>query len=280
MAAGVRAGRNILTGWSSPRVTGALSGAIIGGLTWAGLEELGFWAALKSDLYVGPLAIAIVIGAVAAGVPLLRRVLWVGAGLTVFFLAVVGYTPLAGALAQPMVRTDSAPLEKLDAIVVLSGGVTGDNAMSSQTLDRLLKGAELAREGRAPALVLSRETFTKNGRTVTDSADEVAVLALTAPSVPVFFIDSASSTHDEALRVKRLRGESNWKRIGLVTSPLHSRRACAVFERAGFVVTCIPAVSRDRSIRNLDSPGARLQAFQGWLYEMAGTTNYRLKGWI
>ena len=266
--------------WRSPRLQGALTGAIIGGLIWAGLAALGLWALLKSDFFVGPMAVAIILGAVAGTVPLLRRVLWIGAGVTVLLLAIVSYTPLAGALAHPMVRTDPAPREKLDAIVVLSGGGTGDSAMSTQTLDRLLKGAQLAREGDAPALVLSRETFKNNGRVVTDVADEAAVLALVAPAVPVFFIDSASSTRDEALRVNRLQARANWKRIALVTSPLHSRRACAVFERLGFLVTCIPAVSRDRAIRNLDTPGDRLRAFQGWLYEMAGTTDYRLKGWL
>jgi uncharacterized SAM-binding protein YcdF (DUF218 family) len=264
----------------SPRLNGVLEGAIIGALLWAGLEELGVWAALKSDFYIGPLALSIIIGGVAGAIPLLRRVLWVGAAVTVLLLAIVSYTPLAGALAHPMVRADTAPAGKLDAIVVLSGGVTGDSAMSTQTLDRVLKGAQLAREGRAGALVLSRESLRRSGRAVTDAEDEASVLALVQPAVPVFFIDSASSTRDEALRVKRLNSNTSWKRIGLVTSPLHSRRACAVFERAGFVVTCMPAASRDRSIRNLDAPADRLRVFQGWVYEMAGTTNYRLKGWI
>jgi uncharacterized SAM-binding protein YcdF (DUF218 family) len=178
------------------------------------------------------------------------------------------------------VRADAIPSEKLDAIVVLSGGLTADSAMEPQTLDRLLKGAELIRQGKASALVLSRETWVRTGRRVTDSADQARVLELTGVSVPVFIVDSVSSTHDEAQRVKRVPASSAWKRIGLVTSPLHTGRACAVFERAGFTVTCIPAVSRDRSIRNLDTPGDRLRAFQGWLYEMAGTTNYRMKGWL
>jgi uncharacterized SAM-binding protein YcdF (DUF218 family) len=256
-----------------------LSGAVIGALTWAGLEELGFWAALKSELYAGPLAIAIVIGAIMGFFPALRRALQGLACITVLGLVVVSYTPLAGMLARGLVRADAAT-GKMDAVVVLSGGVTGDNAMSTQTLDRLLKGAETVREGGAPALVVSRETFAKGGRKVTDAEDEASVLALLGLTVPVYFIDSATSTHDEAMRLKALQQRRPWRRIGLVTSPLHSRRACATFEKAGFVVTCIPSASRDRPVRNLDTPKERLQAFHGWFYEMAGTTNYRMKGWI
>lgn len=280
MAAGFRAGRDSLSDPSRRALVGIGSGAVIGGLLWAALDALGFWTALKSNLVIGPFAISLLVGAISGVIPALRRALWVAAAATVLLLAIVSFTPLASALTRSFVRADMLRPENLDAIVVLSGGLTPDGAMDSQSLDRLLKGIEVARRSTRSPLVLSRETLERDGRAFSDSADQAHVLALTAVSVPVLFIDSATSTRDEALRVKRLPGAKDWKGIGLITSPFHTRRACAVFERVGFVVTCIPAESRDRAIHHLYGAGDRLRAFQGWLYEMAGTTNYRMKGWI
>ncbi len=259
---------------------GAVTGFVVGGLVWAGLDLLGIWSALKFDFLVGALAIAVIVGAIAGLWLTSRRVLWTFAALIVLALVLVSFTPIAPALAHPLVRADSTSSGKLDAVVILSGGITGDNAMDSQTLDRLLKGLEVQRESAGSALVISRETFTRGGRVISDSADQARVLALTGVTAPVLYIDSASSTRDEALRVKRLPASRAWKRIALVTSPLHTRRACAVFERVGFTVTCIPAESRERTIKNAESTGERLGVFQGWLYEFAGTTRYRMKGWI
>ncbi len=247
---------------------------------WAGLDLLGVWSALKLDFLVGALAVALIAGAIAGLWPTARRLLWILAGLVVLALALVSFTPIAPALAHPLVRADSISSGKLDAVVSLSGGITGDNAMDSQSLDRLLKGLEVLRGSAGSALVISRETFSRGGRVLSDSADQARVLWLTGVTAPVLYIDSATSTRDEALRVRRLPAARAWKRIALVTSPLHTRRACAVFERVGFTVTCIPAESRERTIKNVESAGERLEVFQGWLYEFAGTTKYRMKGWI
>ena len=68
--------------------------------------------------------------------------------------------------------------------------------------------------------------------------------------------------------------------MAVVTSPSHSRRACGTFEKAGLRVTCVPAESREVSFETLTTPGDRIEAFQLWVYELAGTINYRVKGWL
>ncbi|MDQ6718513.1 MAG: YdcF family protein [Gemmatimonadota bacterium] len=265
--------------FASARARAAISGAVLGGLIWAALDELGLWATLKLDAHFSTLLVLIVVCAAAAAT-ILRRALWAAAGLIVLLLVIVCFTPVSEALVRPLVRSDGIPAEKLDAIVVLSGGMTADHLMNPQSLDRLLEGVQLIREGKGAALVLSTERRVGNGRTVSDSADQASVLALSGVAAAVFFIDSATSTRDEALRVSRLPARGGWQRIAVVTSPLHSRRACATFERAGFQVTCLPAASRDRAIRNFQGAGDRLHAFQGWLYECAGWIKYRVSGWV
>lgn len=280
METSVGAGREPVSEPSGERLTTLGSGAIIGGLAWSGLEELGLWHALKTDQLVGPLMVMMALGALAALIPVLRRALWVCAAVIVLLLAVVSYTPVTAALTRPMVRGDPIPTGKLDGVVVLSGGSTGDSAMNPESVDRLLRGAQVARSGEAKALLISREHTKIGGYSVTDSADVANTLALFGTSVPVYYIDSATSTRDEAVRATRFAAQSHWNRIGIVTSPLHTRRACAVFEHAGFTVTCIPSESRKAPTRNLHTAEDRLRAFQGWFYEMAGTVNYRMKGWI
>jgi uncharacterized SAM-binding protein YcdF (DUF218 family) len=66
----------------------------------------------------------------------------------------------------------------------------------------------------------------------------------------------------------------------VVTSPFHSRRACAVFEKVGFAVACLPADSRDLPVSRIITPKDRLRAFQLWIYEVAGDIRYRQRGWL
>ena len=57
--------------------------------------------------------------------------------------------------------------------------------------------------------------------------------------------------------------------LTVVTSPLHTRRACAAFEHLGLTVTCV---------------GAGQYHWWTWpydaVYEQLGWIKYRMKGWI
>ena len=261
---------------SSRRVRQAAAGAVLGGLIAIGIEQLGIPALFKLD--VSLLLPLILIGG-ALALTRIGALVWLAAGAVVLSVAVISYTALASDLIEPLVRRDSLP-PMLDAVVVLSGGTTADQMMVSATLDRLLTGAELAREGRTRALVLSREEWVRGGRALSDSIDQSNVIRLARIPVPIFFIDSATSTRTEALLARNLSVGKHWSEIGVVTSPPHTRRACATFERLGFKVTCIPSAYREGALQHLDGPGDRLSAFQAWLYEMAGTLRYRQAGWI
>jgi uncharacterized SAM-binding protein YcdF (DUF218 family) len=80
--------------------------------------------------------------------------------------------------------------------------------------------------------------------------------------------------------VKGIADREGWKRIVLVTSPFHSRRACATFEHVGLAVTCSPSDSRDIAVHSLTDSGDRVSAFSMWIYEVAATLHYRMHGWV
>src|SRR4051812_41552308 len=76
------------------------------------------------------------------GATRLRPLLWIAATPLALICLLVAYTPLIAWLAKPMIRRDAIP-SRVDAIVVLSHGLTPDGTMKAETLDRLLAGLTL-----------------------------------------------------------------------------------------------------------------------------------------
>jgi uncharacterized SAM-binding protein YcdF (DUF218 family) len=221
---------------------------------------------------------AALVGA-ALGATRLRRLLWIGAGLLSALCVMIAYTPLVRVAAHPMVRSD--PLsEHVDAIAALSAGVTPDGLARSESLDRLLSAIELQRQGIAPTLMVSRERARLGTRTVTDSADLARIAGLTGSAPAILFVDSIFTTRTEALQMKKTADARGWQRIAVVTSPMHSRRACATFEAVGFQVVCVPAQLRGSGMDLHSTPEDRFRGFRSWLYETFATDSYRRRGWI
>jgi uncharacterized SAM-binding protein YcdF (DUF218 family) len=255
----------------------ALTGAILGGLCAVVAQVLGVQQMLRRPdlaLFVP----AAIVGAIL-GVTRLRPMLWIGAGLLALLCIVVGYTPLVGALAGPLTRHDPVP-PHVDAIAVLSMGITPDGLMRSETLDRFLSGLELARSGASSSLMVSRERRKFGDTVVSDSSDLERVEILLGGPISINFVDSIFTTRTEALQMKALAQRNHWRTIAVVTSPMHSRRACATFEAVGFVVVCVPARVRNSGLAPRSSAEARLHSFQSWLYESFATDTYRRRGWI
>jgi uncharacterized SAM-binding protein YcdF (DUF218 family) len=255
----------------------ALAGAILGTLCAVSAQVLGVQQLLRRPdlaLYL-PAALA---GAIL-GATRLRPLLWIGAGGIALFCIVIAYTPIVSPLAQPLIRRDSIPA-RVDAIAVLSAGFTPDGMMRSETLDRLLSGLGLAKRGLAPVILLSRERKDFGGATASDSADLRNVTALVGAATPTIFVDSVTTTRTEALRMRAIARTKGWKTLAVVTSPLHSRRACATFEAVGFKVTCVPAAVRESGMYPGSNAEDRLRAFRSWLYETFATDSYRRRGWI
>ncbi|HEX9606687.1 MAG TPA: YdcF family protein [Gemmatimonadaceae bacterium] len=255
----------------------ALAGAVLGTFCAVSAHVLGVQQLLRRPELVlyAPAAIA---GAIL-GATRLRPVLWIGAGVIALLCIAVAYTPLVSALAQPLIRRDSIPA-RVDAIAVLSAGFTPDGMMRSETLDRLLTGLALARRGLAPVVLVSRERKDFGGAPVSDSADLARVTALVGAATPTMFIDSVTTTRTEALRMRAIARTKGWKTLAVVTSPLHTRRACATFEAVGFKVVCVPATVRESGLYPGSIAEDRLRAFRSWLYETFATDSYRRRSWI
>ncbi len=255
----------------------AFTGAILGALCAVAAHVLGVQQLLRRpelNLYL-PTALA---GALL-GVTRLRPLLWVaGAIISVLCLA-VAYTPLAARSAAPFIRRDPIPA-RVDAIAVLSMGVTPDALMRSETLDRVLTGLYLVRRGLSDVMLISRETRNFGGKPVSDSADMQNLTSMVGLPASIIFVDSIVTTRTEALRMLSIARPRGWTTLAVVTSPLHTRRACATFEAVGFKVVCVPASVRDSGLDPNSNAEDRLRAFRSWLYERFATDSYRRRGWI
>ena len=144
-----------------------------------------------------------------------------------FFLALLVWIALAPFLAKSLIV--EKPLENPDAILVLGG--------SSTYVERTHKAAELFRQRSAPKIFLTDDgersgwdrrerrnpSFVELARRelINQGVDESAIEIL--PGI-------VRGTQDEAVLTEKTLREKNLKRILLVTSPYHTRRALWTFE--------------------------------------------------
>ena len=257
------------------------AGAVLGALTFVAARALGLPFALH--LYQFELFwVSTLLGAVLFVTPL-RRAAWIIAGIMVATIVLVAYTPIMTPAVRGKVRAD--PLERVDAVVVLASSVNDDSLISEEGVDRLLTGLALARDSRivgdGPRVPIVLTTvMQERGRRAGSIGDQRRLLSLIGGGVPVLWTPAVYSTRDEAMETRRLATREGWVRVAVVTSPVHTKRACAAFERVGLDVVCVPARTRQFAVRALSKPSDRLHAFRYWFYETAGTMYYKLRRWI
>nr|WP_157465231.1 YdcF family protein [Deinococcus apachensis] len=214
------------------------------------------------------LLVLIMAGGVAGAFVWTRRVLKVGAAVLALLLALCLLTPVLRAplaaltLAQRPVRAD--------AIVVLGGGVQcGTRVLESSSLARLVRGLELWRDGYAPVLTVSEQSgLLGPADCVKMSELERAQVSTLYPSggPQVLTLRHVTTTRDEAARVRDLARARGWRRVLLVTSPSHSRRAARLFAAYGVTAVSVPA-GETRYDLTLPLPADRLAALKTLLYE-------------
>ena len=110
----------------------------------------------------------------------------------------------------------SDPVQRVDAVVVLSGGAG----------DRLALAVEMHAEGYAPFLVITDTSSGMNNRMVREAVRGGF------PRERIFVTDlQVESTYDEALAVRDLALQQNWTSLMVVTDPYHTFRTRLIFNR-------------------------------------------------
>lgn len=198
--------------------------AMPAGLVWLGLLGLAWWRTDRRR----PAAVL--------------WVLWVA--YTVAGNGLVGGAVLSW-LERPYAGIDPFAGPTLDAVVVLGGGVrAGEDGRPAlgESGDRPVLGARLLWAGRTRLLVTTGPVVEVGG--VERTVPEVTARLWTGIGVPhalVVEVPGPRTTAEEMDALAGLVERRGWRRVGLVTSGYHMRRALALARARGLELEPLPA---------------------------------------
>src|SRR2546428_12203807 len=259
-------------------LTRIIEGGAIGVAVWCVLFALQLLPGGAADTW-GVLVFGF--AGIAAGASRLYRSLLIILALAATVVVVVTQTSISNAVASRWTREDQFPDSALPAVVALGAGLNPNNTISGEALDHLITGLELVRAGKASMLVTTTVIEKFPTGVVTSTLDQSRIVALFQGSGKWIRTRPGNSTRDEALMSAELLFPRGIRRIAVVATPMHTRRACSAFEAVGFEVTCVPARVRSPGGRAPGPwPADRLKVFGDWVYEVFATVKYRAKGWL
>jgi uncharacterized SAM-binding protein YcdF (DUF218 family) len=251
-----------------------LTGLAIGGLAGLIAQDLGLASTVSFWGDPGPLvAVSAFVGAILWPSVLRHLVGSITAALALLWL-VVAFTPLAAWLASDLARYDA--LVPADAIFVAASGIQQSGNFTPASMSRIVHGLELLSQGKAPALVVSdlQAPYPSYAEPVGALMNHLRI------DREVLIVGPVANTRDEAVALGQLYRKRGWKRVIVVTSPYHSRRACSTVAHEGVDVVCSPSVETGFDVAHLDRSEERRHAFSSAIHEQIGLWVYRRRGWL
>jgi uncharacterized SAM-binding protein YcdF (DUF218 family)/glycosyltransferase involved in cell wall biosynthesis len=196
----------------------------------------------------------------------------VAAALALAYL-VLFWSPLPWIAAEPL--RVAAPAMAADAIVVFAGGV-GESGQPEGYRERVQQAVTLYRERRASHMIFSTGwvyTFHE-----ADVMKAVAV-SLGVPAGAIILEKQAGSTYENVRFVKAILDRQGWKRILLVSSPYHMRRALLTFRKVAPEIEVVPTPS-ESGFYGRGRVGATPAQLRAILHEYLGLLYYWWAGRI
>jgi uncharacterized SAM-binding protein YcdF (DUF218 family)/glycosyltransferase involved in cell wall biosynthesis len=187
---------------------------------------------------------------------------------------IVFQTPAVWWLASPL-RLSAAP-EAADAIVVFAGGVGESGQAGGGYQERVKAAVDLYRSHYAPRLIMS-----SGFRFAFEEAAVMKELAI-ANGVPADAIEleqAAANTHENVLFTRDILARHGWRKILLVSSPYHMRRAMLTWRGTAPDISVIPTPV-PQSFFYLHERGASLAQVRGIMQEYLAIVAYWWRGWI
>ena len=149
----------------------------------------------------------------------------IAAAALVLFLLIF-YSPLVWWLAEPLRIVDTP--QPADAVVVFAGGVGESGRAGGGVQERIGKAVELYQAGVAPRVIISSGfVFTLR------EAEVMKAIAIDngVPAEAIVLEQAASNTYENVVFTHRILSANNWRRIALVSSPYHMRRALLTWRK-------------------------------------------------
>jgi len=199
-----------------------------------------------------------------------RTVQAVGAVIALYVL--LFYTPLLWWIATPLKL--SAPPTSADAIVVFAGGVGESGKAGGGFQERVSQAVALYKAGHAPRVIFS------SGYVFTLQEAEVMKAVAVDNGVPaeaILLEEHAANTFENVAFTNRILSDHGWRRVLLVSSPYHMRRAMMTWHRSAPDVTVTPTPV-PQSEFYASSWGASFDQIRGIVHEYAAIIAYWLRG--
>jgi uncharacterized SAM-binding protein YcdF (DUF218 family) len=183
-------------------------------------------------------------------------------------------TPAVWFLAEPLKISDQP--QKADAIVVFAGG-TGESGKQGQGYEeRVGYAVQLYKEGYAKNIV-----FSSGYSYAIKEVDIMKALAVSmgVPAIAIILEDRSGYTYEFVRNTNDIVRRNGWKKILLVSSPYHMRRASLVYDKLGGGIDVIYTPIRDSKFYR-HGFGASPRQINGILHEYAGIVYYLIRGYI
>ena len=195
-------------------------------------------------------------------------------GAVVAIYLLMFYTPLLWWMAFPL--KVSAPPTNADAIVVFAGGVGESGKAGGGFQERVSQAVALYKGGHAPRVIFS------SGFVFTLREAEVMKAVAVDNGIPpeaILLEEHAANTFENVAFTNRILSEHGWRRVLLVSSPYHMRRAMLTWRHTApdIAVTPTPVPQSEFYASNW---GASFDQIRGIVHEYAAIAAYWLKGWI
>jgi uncharacterized SAM-binding protein YcdF (DUF218 family) len=159
---------------------------------------------------------------------------------------------------------------------VLAGGVGESGQAGGGYQERVKMAVDLYQGGFAPRMVFeSGYSFTfREAEIMRDLA-----LSLDVPDSAILLETTGANTYDQVTQVHSILRKHDWRRILLVSSPYHMRRAVLVWRKQAPEVEVVPTPV-PQSQFYLHERGASVEQLKGLAQEFAALVWYWWKGWI
>ncbi len=247
-------------------------GAFIG--VWLGVLASLINADLEWFWTLGILLFCTVLGAFRVS----RSGLQIFAGLITGLVALAILTPALQPLEDYLDVTELP--SQADVIVNLGGGYwCGSSQLADSSLARSIKSLELWQQGYAKVITLSDARLLPNCGSIGDASLNLIRTLYPNATPEIVVLKDMKTTRTEAEAVAREAKARGWKKILIVTSPTHSRRAKATFNQLKLDVLVV-AATEPRFDSSLRTPFDRLMALRVITREIAGLIKYSLFGWF
>jgi uncharacterized SAM-binding protein YcdF (DUF218 family)/glycosyltransferase involved in cell wall biosynthesis len=201
-----------------------------------------------------------------------RRRTMQGLGTAVALYLLLFYTPLIWWIGAPL--KIAAPPAPADAIVVFAGGVGESGKAGAGLQERVTQAVDLYKAGYAPKVIFS------SGYVFTLHEAQMAKAVAVDNGVPadaILLEEHAATTYENVTFTARMLEANGWKRVLLVSSPYHMRRAIMTWRKSAsqFDVTPTPV---PKSEFYSSAWGASFEQIRGIVHEYAAIADYWWRG--